>query len=125
MKTAKSENQDCLEFAQNLVSSKYAWILTGANEYGGVKWFNAEKMEEILKLGKEVFSLAKSAKKAALLSKMFKKLDKAQENAEYKCEIFLKEFLKSEQSETKKEKSPKAETKKGKKELQKNKKEKK
>lgn len=123
--TEKSENQDCLEFAQNLVSSKYAWILTGANEYGGVKWFNAEKMEEILKLGKEVFSLAKSAKKAALLSKMFKKLDKAQENAEYKCEIFLKEFLKSEQSETKKEKSPKAETKKGKKELQKNKKEKK
>lgn len=121
----KSENQDCLEFAQNLVSSKNAWLLTGANEYGGVKWFNAEKMEEILKLGKDVFSLVKSAKKAALVSKVFKKIDKAQKNAEYKCENLLKEFLESEKSETEKEQSPKTETKTGSKKIPKNQKEKK
>lgn len=120
-----SENQDCLEFAQNLVSSKNAWLLTGANEYGGVKWFNAEKMEEILKLGKAVFSLAKSTKKVALVSKVFKKIDKAQKNAEYKCENLLKEFLESEKSETEKEKSPKTETKTGSKKILKNQKEKK
>lgn len=109
--TEKSENQDCLEFAQNLAGSKYAWLLTGANEYGGVKWFNAEKMEEILKLGKDVFSLSKSAKKAAFVSKMFKKIDKAQKNAEYKCENLLKEFLESEKSESEEKKSPKTEIK--------------
>ena len=110
--TESSEKQDSIEFAQNLVSSKNAWLLTGANEYGGVKWFNAEKMEETLKLGKEVFMLSKSGKKADSVSKMFEKLEEAQKNAEYKCENFLRSFLKPGK---KKNGTPKAEKEKGKK----------
>lgn len=80
--------------ASLLVSSKNAWLLTGANEYDGIKWFNAEKMQDILKQGKEIFSLGKSEKKLPLIEHVFKDLDNAQRKAEYKCELFLKQFEK-------------------------------
>lgn len=90
----KSAEEDEKKLASRLVSSKYSWLLTGANEYGGVKWFNAEKMAEILKQGKEIFSLGKSDEKNAQVLKLFKKLDSAQKKSEYKCENFLKTFEK-------------------------------
>lgn len=92
--TEKSLKSDEKILAEKLVNSKDAWNLTGANEYGGVKWFNAEKMQEILRLGKEIFSLGKSAEKSKLVAKAFKSFDSKQKKAEYKCENFLKEFEK-------------------------------
>lgn len=88
--TEKSLKADEKILAEKLVNSKDAWNLTGANEYGGVKWFNAEKMQEILKQGQKIFSLGKTEEKAKLAAKVFKSLDSKQAKSEYKCENFLK-----------------------------------
>lgn len=92
--TEKSLKKDEKILAEKLVNSKDAWNLTGANEYGGVRWFNAEKMQEILKQGQKIFSIGRTEEKSKLVAKVFKSLDSKQKKAEYKCENFLKAFEK-------------------------------
>ncbi|MCR4821652.1 MAG: alpha-amylase [Treponema sp.] len=90
--TQASAKKDLLLIAEKLVDSKYSWLLTGTNEYNGIKWFNAEKMEDSLKLYKGLLTSGASSEKAKVILSLFKKLTAAQKKAEYKCQEFLKAF---------------------------------
>ena len=78
--------------AEKLAESKDSWVLLGANEYGGTKWFNKEKMESTLDLYKKILLMKATATKKAAAESLFKKLSAAQKKAEYKCEEFVNAF---------------------------------
>ncbi|MBR4490977.1 hypothetical protein IKP13_10120, partial [bacterium] len=90
--TEKAAKEDALLVAKKLAGSNEAWLLSGANEYDGVRWFNKEKMESSLALYKAILELGASAAKKAAVDSLFKKLNNAQKKAEYKCEEFVKAF---------------------------------
>jgi len=90
--TEKAAKEDALLVAKKLADSNEAWLLSGANEYDGVRWFNKEKMEASLALYKAILSLGASAAKKAAACSLFKKLNNAQKKADYKCEEFVKVF---------------------------------
>jgi len=84
-----SVKQDAASLAKLLCSSQYSSLLTGENEYNGIKWFNKELMELSLKLAEEVLCAGESASKKTKIKAIIKKLNNAQKKAEYKCENFL------------------------------------
>ncbi|MBR4323683.1 alpha-amylase family glycosyl hydrolase [Treponema sp.] len=92
--TEKSAKEDLLLIAKKLAKSELAWLYVGANEYDGIKWFNKEKMESTLELYETILSLNAGETKAKLIASLFKKLNSAQEKADYKCEEFVKAFEK-------------------------------
>ena len=91
--TESSSKADLLLVAQKLADSNDSWLLVGANEYDGIKWFNKEKMEGSLALYKALLSLNASTAKQAAVDSLFKKLNIAQKKAEYKCEAFVAQFV--------------------------------
>ena len=90
--TETSLKEDLLSIASYLANSENSWVLLGANEFNGTKWFNKEKMESSLELYKKILLLKASAGKKAAIEALFKKLNAAQKKAEYKCENFVKAF---------------------------------
>ena len=90
--TEKAAKEDALLVAKKLAGSNEAWLLSGANEYDGIRWFNKEKMESSLALYKAILELGASAAKKAAVDSLFKKLNAAEKKAEYKCEEFVKAF---------------------------------
>ena len=90
--TESSEKEDLHLLSSNLADSENSWVLLGANEFNGTKWFNKEKMESSLELYKKILLLKASAGKKATIEALFKKLSAAQKKAEYKCEDFVKAF---------------------------------
>ena len=90
--TASASNEDLHLLASNLAGSENSWVLLGANEFNGIKWFNKEKMESSLDLYKKILLLKASAAKKTAVEAMFKKLNAAQKKAEYKCENFVMAF---------------------------------
>ena len=90
--TESSVKEDLHLLSSNLADSENSWVLLGANEFNGTKWFNKEKMESSLELYKKILMLKASAGKKAAIEALFKKLSAAQKKAEYKCEDFVKAF---------------------------------
>ncbi|MDY6396988.1 MAG: alpha-amylase family glycosyl hydrolase [Treponema sp.] len=90
--TESSVKEDLHLLSSNLADSENSWVLLGANEFNGTKWFNKEKMESSLELYKKILLLKASAGKKAAIEALFKKLSAAQKKAEYKCEDFVKAF---------------------------------
>ncbi|WP_294428411.1 alpha-amylase family glycosyl hydrolase [uncultured Treponema sp.] len=90
--TESSEKADLLAIAEKLGESNDSWLLLGANEFNGTKWFNKEKMESTLALYKAILSLGAGEAKKSAINSLFKKLNTAQEKAEYKCEEFINQF---------------------------------
>lgn len=88
----KEENQIANKIVKLLIDGKYAFALSGANLFDGVKWFNKERLEESLN---EIFMFmllnAKPAKVSEVF-KLYKKICSAKLKAAYKCELLLKEF---------------------------------
>ncbi len=95
------------DIAKLLVESADSAVLTGANEFNGIKWFNEEMMSRALEFA-EQFYLA-DAKKADIrkVESVFKSLKKAQKSAEFKCENFIAPFKPKTKKTTKKTLAPK------------------
>lgn len=88
--------------AIKLTDSRDAWILTGAHEFDGTKWFNKEKMESTLAQYSQILQLnADSEQKKQILS-LFKTIDDAQKKAEYKCRDFTEAFANHQKAKAKK-----------------------
>lgn len=88
----KDEKQIANKIVKLLVDEKYAFALSGANLFDGVKWFNKERLEESLN---EIFmfmSLNAKTEKLPEVFKLYKKICSAKLKAAYKCELLLKEF---------------------------------
>lgn len=77
------------EVALLLADSKYAALLTGANEYNGIKWFNKELMENTLWLALASVVMNSPRILKEQIFRLYRTLTAAKESSEYKCEKFI------------------------------------
>ncbi len=87
---AKDEKNALYEILSKMCESGYARMLTGANAFNGVTWFNKETTDWTMTHGFAVALLSDKEEKAVLDA--FGTMLKAKEKAEYKCEEFIKPF---------------------------------
>ncbi|MGI5070895.1 alpha-amylase [Treponema pectinovorum] len=81
---------DSLKLAELLMDSPESSYLAGTNFFDGIKWFNKECTEDSIKMAQEIFMLSSTKKSEPKIKSVFKKLDNAQKNSNYKCQEFLK-----------------------------------
>ena len=88
----KDEKAAAYSVTKVLMSGKYCYILSGANSFDNIWWFNKELSDD--SLNKAILLLALSGKAAdlATIQKFYKTLSAAKTKAAYKCENMLKEF---------------------------------
>jgi glycosidase len=103
-----SVKADEASLAALLTESQYAPLLTGANEYDGVKWFNKEKMESVLLTAQEVLAISETKAQTDRILAVLKKLNAAQKKAEYRCDKFMAPFIKKPKAVNKKTKGKSA-----------------
>ncbi len=102
------EKEVALEIAQRLSLSVDSWILVGANEYDGVRWFNKELMDSSLFMVFEILALDSNSLIEDSLLLVWNTLEKAKTESNFRCDSFVK-LLKDDddsektQEETKKE----------------------
>lgn len=77
------------ETAKLLALSEHSGLLSGANEFGGTKWFNKERMEETLWYGTTVLITASAKILREQMFRLYRTLSAALEKSEYKCENFV------------------------------------
>ena len=87
---AKDAKKAAYDFVAMLTSGTKARMLSGANEFNGVVWFNKELLEASIILH-AVLALICEKEEAAVLEQ-YKTLLGASQKAEYKCENLLKPF---------------------------------
>ncbi|MCR4579607.1 MAG: alpha-amylase, partial [Treponema sp.] len=88
----KDEKAAAYSVTKLLMSGKYCYILSGANCFDNIWWFNKEMSDDSLnKLILLSALISKSADTASVL-KFYKTLTTAKTKAAYKCELMLKEF---------------------------------
>ena len=78
--------------AELLVISKYRRILSGANLFDNIWWFNKEICDNSLNLVELLMFMNVKASQTDKVFKLFKDLRAAKLKAAYKCELFIKEF---------------------------------
>ena len=79
--------------ASLLVTGEYSYLLTGANEYDNIRWFNKEAMDSSLWYGLTISLMRSTRIKREQLFKLFKTLKVAKDNAEYRCDKFIATFV--------------------------------
>lgn len=92
IKTPAKEKAFCYDFVNNLCSSKYGYILLGANNFDNIYWFNKEMTEESINLFFMYFMLSRKAVDYSSILKVYKLIKTAKNKASYKCELFVKAF---------------------------------
>ncbi len=80
------------EAASLITESEYSYLLSGANEYDGIRWFNKEIMDETMWYGFASLEIYSSRILREQIYRLFKTLNVAKDNAEYKCEKFTSPF---------------------------------
>ena len=80
------------EVAKLLTYSEHSFLLTGANEYNGIRWFNKEKMDTTLWYGLASLAMYSPRIMRENIYKLYRALSGAKEKAEYKCEQFAEVF---------------------------------
>ena len=75
-----------------LVISKYRRILSGANLFDKIWWFNKEITDDSLNLIELLMFLNAKAAEVPAILKLFKELRASKLKAAYKCELFAKAF---------------------------------
>ena len=78
---------DALEITSLLVDSKAQGLLSGANEFDGIKWFNKEKIEKSLELTLAILSM--SNQNAKDIQKVISIVVDSIASSDYKCEKLL------------------------------------
>lgn len=100
---SKTSEKDEKKLAHKIVSflteGEKANLLTGANSFNGTVWFNKELAEKSLSDVFVLYLLESKDEKEIL--DLFAKIVKAMQNAEYKCEEWIKPFAPKEKKSTK------------------------
>ena len=68
-------------------------MLSGANSFNGVTWFNKETMDLSVTYAFAVIALLANSKHEEEMLKLYADVLAAKNKAEYKCEDFVKPFL--------------------------------
>ncbi|MBO7485278.1 MAG: alpha-amylase [Spirochaetaceae bacterium] len=92
----KKDKAAYFEVLKTVFYSPKAFIISGLNEYDGVRWFNSEKMTDVLwTVAFEQMLFAPSSAKTALVADMFSQFTKAQKASKYKADELMKVFAPS------------------------------
>ncbi len=77
------------EAAKLFVEGENSWLLSGVNEFNGIKWFNKEKMELSLWLAFAGGVIYSPRILREQIYRLYKTLSAVKETSEYKCEEFV------------------------------------
>ena len=80
------------EVAKNLTFGEKSYLLTGANDFNGTRWFNKEQMETTLWYILASVSMYSPRIMRENIYKLYRTLKMSQENANYKCADFIAVF---------------------------------
>ncbi|MBO4533795.1 MAG: alpha-amylase [Treponema sp.] len=75
-----------------LVISKYRRVLSGANLFDNIWWFNKEVCDNSINQIELLMLMNAKSSEAEKVFKLFKEIRAAKLKAAYKCELFIKEF---------------------------------
>ncbi len=92
LETPAGARTSAARIAELLVISKFRRILSGANLFDNVWWFNKEICDNSLNLIELLMLMNAKASQTEKVFKLFKELRAAKLKAAYKCELFIKEF---------------------------------
>ncbi|MBP5283517.1 MAG: hypothetical protein J6Y93_02500 [Treponema sp.] len=81
------------ETARILVEGPDSFLLTGANDFNGVRWFNKEKMDDTLWYAFAAITMYSPRNQREQIHRLIKTLSAAKERAEYKCANFLEALI--------------------------------
>ena len=109
----KNTKKACYKIVSLLVNSNYASLLSGANTFDNVAWFNKEISDESINLITALLLLSTDKEEVITdIFKLYKTLMDAKLKAAYKCELFLKPFVPEEKKVVAKKTTTKKATKK-------------
>jgi hypothetical protein len=87
---AQSEKEAAHTIVTTLANSPFAPYILGANEYGGVRWFNKERTELALSMALVTpVVLSKKPPEFAGLNKLWAKLSTAERKSGYKLDALI------------------------------------
>ncbi len=88
--------------ARALVEGPDSYLLTGANDYNNVRWFNKEKMDSSLWYAFTAVTMYSPRNQKEQVKRLYKLLVAAKDGAEYRCDKFLEPLVQEKKSVTKK-----------------------
>ena len=107
--TEKDKQKAAFTLVSPLTQGEKAFMLSGANSFNGVKWFNKELTDLSLTYEFSILALLTDSKHEEEMLKLYADVLAAKVKSEYKCEDFVKPFLPAEKTvkktETKTKKS--------------------
>ncbi len=77
------------ETARILVEGPDAYLLTGVNEFNGIRWFNKEKMDASLWYAYTAITMYSPRNQKEQVHRLYKTLIAAKDGAEYQCGKFI------------------------------------
>ena len=115
----KDANKAAFEIVKLLTQGKFSNLLSGANRFNNICWFNKEVSDESIALVTAIALLGATAAQESAILAEYADLLSAKTKAEYQCGNFIKPFVpkteKDSDKETKEEKPAKKASKKAKK----------
>lgn len=107
--TEKDKQKSAFTLVSPLTQGEKAFMLSGANSFNGVTWFNKELTDLSLTYEFSILTLLTDSKHEEEMLKLYADVLAAKVKSEYKCEDFVKPFLPAEKTvkktETKTKKS--------------------
>ncbi|MBR6079145.1 MAG: alpha-amylase [Treponema sp.] len=100
------------EAARILVEGPDSYLLTGANEFNGVRWFNKEKMEDTLWYAFAAITMYSPRNQKEQVHRLYRTLVAAKDSSEYRCDKFLEALIPIKKPATKKATAKKSASKK-------------
>ena len=104
----KDATKAAFEIVKLLTQGKYASLLSGANRFNDICWFNKEVSDESIALVTAIALLEATAAQTEAVLKEYADLLSAKTKAEYQCGNFIKPFVPKTEAKEKTVKSSKA-----------------
>ncbi len=88
----KDEKKGLFPLVSEMMNGRNSWLLSGANDFDNIRWFNKESSDEALNMVCSALLLSNTAAKEESILAMYKTLCTAKTKAAYKAENFVKPF---------------------------------
>ena len=96
--TEKDKQKSAFTLVSPLTQGEKAFMLSGANSFNGVTWFNKELTDLSLTYEFSILALLTDSKHEEEVLKLYADVLTAKAKSEYKCEDFVKPFLPAEKT---------------------------
>ena len=107
----KSSKKTAYKIVDFIVNGRSRYLLSGANTYDNVNWFNKETSDYSLNVLTVLFLLtSKDDEDVSSIFKLYRSLTTAKLKAAYKCDLFLSQFAPAEKKKNTEKTSAKSKT---------------